>query len=378
MDLRRKANGKWELRWREAGRYASRTFDRKKDAEQFDIDRRRRKQLGQAAIPDDVPLREFVKTYWRLHATPNLAESTRDFYARTISNHIIPRLGDYGVRELTPRRLARFRESLERDVGTATVPKAMAILQSILSFAVGEELVEFNAAAAVRKPRYERAREPQILLPADVEQIRRNLASLRDRTLVGLLAYSGPRPEEVVCRLTWADIGERAIRYRDTKRHRERFTPLLAPLADDLREWFLASGRPAATSPVFPVRNGGFWNKHDWANWRGTVWKSRRERTYKRDGETKVYRGTVGCAPPGTRPRDLRSSYVTLRVYEGVPLTTIAREVGTSITMIEKHYAGIIENWEGKQIPAARQIREARAANARSMHVGHESSGLRQ
>jgi integrase len=370
MDLRRKANGRWELRWREAGRYASRTFDRKKDAEQFDVDRRRRKQLGQAAIPEDVPLREFAKTYWRLHAIPNLAESTRDFYARTLSNHIIPRLGDYGIRELTPKRLARFRESLERDAGPATVRKAMAILQSILSFAVAEELVEFNAAAAVKKPRYERAREPQVLLPADVEQIRGNLASLRDRTLVSVLAYSGPRPEEVVCRLAWEDIGERTIRYRDTKRHRERFTPLLGPLAEDLREWSLASGRPTGSSPVFPAHHGGFWDKDDWSNWRGSVWKSRPERKYNRDGQTFVYRGTVGCGPPGTRPRDLRSSYVTLRVYEGVPLTTIAREVGTSVTMIEKHYAGIIENWDGKQIPAERQIRRARAASARSMHVG--------
>jgi hypothetical protein len=36
----------------------------------------------------------------------------------------------------------------------------MAIVQSILSFAVAEELVEFNAAAAVRKPQYERCHVP--------------------------------------------------------------------------------------------------------------------------------------------------------------------------------------------------------------------------
>jgi len=36
--------------------------------------------------------------------------------------------------------------------------KSMAILQSILSFAVAEELVQLNAAAPVRKPRYKRAR----------------------------------------------------------------------------------------------------------------------------------------------------------------------------------------------------------------------------
>jgi hypothetical protein len=35
---------------------------------------------------------------------------------------------------------------------------------------------------------------------------------------------------------------------------------------------------------------------------------------------------------------------VTLRVYEGIPLTQIGREVGTSVRMIEEHYAGVIAN----------------------------------
>ena len=274
MDLRRKPNGGWELRWREGGRRRARTFDRKSDAVRFEADRVRRKQLGHAAVPDDVPLCEFVETYWRLHAVPNLAKSTREFYLLTWTNHIMPRLGDYGVRELTPKRLARFREELEKaGVGTATVRKAMAILQSILSFAVAEELVEFNVAASVRKPRYERERDPHIFLPEQVEEIRGKLTSLRDRTLVSLLAYSGPRPEEVVCRLAWEDIGERAIRYRDTKRHRIRFTPLLTPLAEDLREWFLASGRPAGRQPVIPAHDGGFWSDDDWRNWRSRIWR---------------------------------------------------------------------------------------------------------
>jgi hypothetical protein len=67
-----------------------------------------------------------------------------------------------------------------------------------------------------------------------------------------------------------------------------------------------------------------------------------------------------GCAPARTRPRDLRSSYVTLRVYEGVPFTQVAREVGTSVRMIEQHYAGVIANWDGKQVAAKTYIRAAR------------------
>ena len=62
MDISRKPNGKWELRWREGGQRRSRTFDRKTDATAFEVDRIRRKQLGHAAVPDDVPLREFVET----------------------------------------------------------------------------------------------------------------------------------------------------------------------------------------------------------------------------------------------------------------------------------------------------------------------------
>src|ERR1700684_4726728 len=134
MDLHRKKNGRWELRWRESGHKRARTFDRKGDAVKFEADRVRRKQLGHASVPEDVPLAQFVETYWRLHAVPNLAQSTRDFYKLTWVNHIMPRLGDYGVRELTPKRLARFREELEHaGTGTATVRKAMAILQSVLS-----------------------------------------------------------------------------------------------------------------------------------------------------------------------------------------------------------------------------------------------------
>jgi integrase len=368
MDVHRKPNGRWEVRWRDGTRRRGRTFERKTDAVNFIAYQRRRQQLGQAAVPDDVPLREFVETYWRLHAVPNLAPSTRNYYLRAWTNHIMPRIGEEGVRQLTSKRLTRFRDELERaGVGAATTRKTLAIVQSILAFAVAEELVEYNAAAAVRKPRYERQREPHIFLPAQVEEVRRKLADLRDRTLVSVLAYSGPRPEEVVLRLTWGDVGERTIRYVDTKRRRTRHTPLLAPLADDLREWYLASGRPEPTRPVFPAHDGGFWDSDDWRNWRTRVWQDEPERPRHDRANPKPAR--KGCGPAGTRPRDLRSGFITLRVYEEIPLTQIAGEAGTSVRMIEQHYAGVIANWDGRQVPAVDLIKAARRRHGRGMDV---------
>ena len=61
--------------------------------------------------------------------------ATSHLHKRIWALHIKPRLGDYGVRELSPKRLTRFRAELEGGgVGQATVVKAMAIVQSILSF----------------------------------------------------------------------------------------------------------------------------------------------------------------------------------------------------------------------------------------------------
>ena len=93
--------------------------------------------------------------------------------------HVHDRLGQRELRTITPKVLTRFPADLEHaGVGTATVRKALALIQSILSFAVVEERVEFNAAAAVRKPRYEHAREPHIFLPLEVEELRERMTPL--------------------------------------------------------------------------------------------------------------------------------------------------------------------------------------------------------
>jgi integrase len=356
MSIRKLPNGRWEARERTGGRGSprpTRTFDRKADADKWVERMRRQRQIG-APLQEDVTLAEFIEVYWELHALPNLAPSTRDLYKVIWAKHIIGRLGSRDLRELTPRVLTRFRADLEgAGVGAATVRKAMSIIQSILSFAMVEERVAFNAAAAVRKPRYEREREPHVFLPADVEQIRARLDP-RGAMLVSLLAYSGPRPEEAL-RLRWRDIGTEAIHFDGNKTHRPRWTPLLGPLASDLREWRLASGRPELSAPVIPAHDGEPWQADDWRNWRRRVWRQ--------------------LAPEGSRPRDLRSSYITTQIYAGRPLTEIARYAGTSVAMIDRHYAGVIANWDGNPVPADTQIQHARQARGRSVDVAGPEGG---
>jgi integrase len=358
-------NGRWEARIREAGRDSrrlSRTFDRKTDADTWLQDKRRAKQLGKPLTVEHVTLEKFMEDYWRLHAVPNLRTSTRESYLSLWAVHVQPRLGSRDLRQITPKVITRFRNDLEHaGVGAATVVKAMALVQSILAFAVTEERVEFNAASSVRKPRYTRAREPHIFLPAAVETIREHLDE-RSATLVALLAYSGARPEEVL-RLRWRDVGTEALAFDDTKRRRLRHTPLLAPLADDLRAFRLSSGagrRPNA--PVISTDRGEPWGTEHWRNWRRRYWghydRDVKGRRFWTGGQRGGFR--EAAAPEGTRPRDLRSSYITVQLYAGEPLSTVARWAGTSVAMIDKHYASTIANWDGVRVPAETQIRRAR------------------
>ena len=132
---------------------------------------------------------------------------------------------------------------------------------------------------------------------------------------------------------------------------------------------FLASGRPEGKQPVIPAHDGGFWTHDDWRNWRSRIWRGEERPANRRSVPT-----YPDAAPEGTRPRDLRSSFITVQVYAGVPLTTISKQCGTSITMIEQHYAGVVENWDGKQVPADEQIRAARALRTRHPDVSDGAS----
>jgi integrase len=119
-----------------------------------------------------------------------------------------------------------------------------------------------------RRPARRRTRAVRPLAPSAVERLRAHLLAerdLRSATLVSVLAYAGLRPGEALG-LTWDHVRERTIlversvslgEVKETKTGRLRSVRLLAPLASDLTEWRLASGRPTDDALVFPAAAGG-------------------------------------------------------------------------------------------------------------------------
>ena len=232
MSVRRRPDrgNRPEVRWKEGGKHPSCLFEKVRDAEAFDREIKRNKQLGTLAssiLQSRMTLTDFVRDeWWPKYAIPNLDQSTRDVYAQTWAKHLLPRVGGYELRELTPALVEDLRAQLHSaNVGEPTQIKALGILQGICKRAVVRGLIPNNPVLPVDKPRQRTRPQPEPLPPLVVESIRAQLAPA-DAILVSILAYAGPRPEEALSR-TWADVRERTLQvYARQDRGRARVVDL--------------------------------------------------------------------------------------------------------------------------------------------------------
>jgi integrase len=353
--------GQWRVRFRdEQGRNRSRTFTREGAAWKFDERVRELKALGQLERLDERPrglqtVGEWAAHWWETYAEPKLADATLDLYTLQLTLRIIPRWGSTQLRDLDAAQIERWVAQLAKQgTGNSTILNTLAVMSGMLKRAERDGEIDRNPIPLVAKPPSAPQREPVLITPLQVERIRAWLlahrpadVALRDATLVSLLAYAGPRPESEAIVLPWGDVGDLSIRFVATKHGRgtrkPRDTKLLAPLAQDLREWRMASGRPPLTATLFPgVAPGDLWD------------------TWRRSAFQPAARA-VGL-PAGVRPRDLRSSFVSLLVYEGWNTAEVARQLGHSVHTCERNYLRIFREWSPEdRKPAEQMIREARA-----------------
>lgn len=162
--------------------------------------------------------------------------------------------------------------------------------------------------------------------------------------MVSTLAYSGLRPQELRG-LLWGQVLERTLVVDAPKTRTRRNVRLLAPLAADLREWRLASGRPAPGLPVFPGEGGEKWTAEGFNKWRGRVFHRALN--------------AAGAAP--ARPYDLRHSFASLLLHEGRSVIYVARQLGHGAELTMRAYGHVIEELEDSpRLPAEEAIRVAR------------------
>jgi integrase len=286
-------------------------------------------------------------TWAPVYAKP-LAPKTRALYGGLYDLHIAPYLGEVPLREITPETIGRWQsERLAAGAPVESIRKALTLVGGILQRAFEGGRISSNPQRLVRKAAPVASEEVRPLAPLTVERIRGVLRP-RDRQFVSLLAYSGLRPQEARA-LRWAHVRERTliVYAPKTRRHnpRPRSVRLLGPLAQELREWRLQSGRPTENAPVVPGHDGGEWSENGYEQWITRVWAPALER--------------VGIGYQ--RPYDCRHSFASLLIHEGRSIVYVARQLGHSTAVCMGTYAHVIEELEdAPRVSAEDAIRLAR------------------
>ena len=344
----------WRVRWRDAqGDNRSRVLGRKRDAEAFDAEIKRRRRTGELALMDGgrETLDDYVAGAWsRAHAA-HLRPRTRQVYASTYDRHISPRLGGLRLNEIDAEVIATFQGDLIRDgVRPHAIRKAMTLLGGILQRAAESKRIAYNPQRVVRKVRLPHGAEVRPLAPATVEALRAVLPQ-RHATIVSLLAYAGLRPGELRG-LRWRHVGERTLLVDAEKTGARRSVRLLTPLRADVEEWRAASAERGDDAYIFPAADGGPWTANAFEKWRRRVFAP----------------AIKEAGIEGARPYDLRHSFASLLLHEGHSVIYVARQLGHGAELTMRVYGHVIEELEDRpQLPAEDAIREARqATTARS------------
>lgn len=369
----------YQLWYREGGHQHTKLFRRESDAIAFELDVKRRQQLGPLAgtvIQSRITLAEFMDTeWWPRYAVPNLATDTRRRYLEVWAADLHPRVGGYPLREITPMLVEDLRDQLTRKgLSPASRRKALLLLSGILKRAVVRGLIPINPVSLIDMPKSPPIRAIIPLAPETIEQIRQIILTPRTRTvpatgpgkrpqraytspvgsplerqrgalIVSLLAYAGLRPAEDRS-ATWGDLRSQTLHVYASKTKRERDIDLLTPLAQDLAEWRMACGRPGADQLIIARPSGGEWTREDWSNWRARVWRP-----------AAIEAGVTG----DLRPYRLRGSFVSLLLWSGEDLAYVAEQAGHSVATLARHYAGVLKDLKGQpKVPAADAVRRAR------------------
>lgn len=361
-----KSGTRYLVRWRDQDRPRSRTFIKKSDADAFEREILRRQQLGPLAVQqltDRGPtLDEWTATKWAVEHAATLAPRTRESYAGIYGKHLAPFLGDRPLRELRVSALREWQaDRLRAGVGRGALMHARAVLPSILRHAAEAEVIAANPMGLVRAPKAPPKDEVRPVAPASVEAIRAEM-NARDATLVSVLAYAGLRPGEALS-LKGSQVGERTLTVNASKTGRRRNVKLLHPLAQDLREWRMQSGRPAKSALVFPAADGGRWSIEAYKDWSRPESKARKKTNERKPSRIAgafhraVENADVDCG----RPYDLRHSFASLLLAEGRTIHYVAAQLGHGPDLTLKVYGHLFAEFDdAPRIDAEAEIRKAR------------------
>lgn len=166
---------------------------------------------------DDYTVASWLRTWYELYSKPNVRPSTANYYHRSIEQHVIPRIGDIKLNQLTSRDIQKLYRDLQANgrlraaqkakrpgLSNATVRGIHMMLHNALDRAVKERLILRNPTEDCIIPKIEK-QEMKILHPEDMSAYLKAAEQKDVLPMFYLELVSGVRKGELVA-LLWDDL----------------------------------------------------------------------------------------------------------------------------------------------------------------------------
>ncbi len=168
---------------------------------------------------DEYTVATWLRTWFELYAKPHIRPSTMNYYYRNIEQHIIPAIGDIPLNKLTTRDLQKLYNDLQSNGRLRTVQKKKKpglsnstvrgihmMLHNALDRAVKEKLILNNPTENCIIPKIEK-QEMKILHPDHISAYLNAAEQRGALPMFYLELVSGLRKGELVA-LQWSDLDE--------------------------------------------------------------------------------------------------------------------------------------------------------------------------
>ena len=332
------ADGSWEVRERLGGRYKTRILGKAddkspadgRDVLAFDQALRLVTNPQASATVGNMTVRTALDQYFTaLAARSNHA----DEYRSVSDNRIVPILGDYRVDRLTKTIIEDWLVGLvhvdEDDTDAKrrsqdTANRVLTILKAALNKAFEDDANAIPTDAAWRRVKpfqnVARSRDDDL----DTKQVRLLIANAAtfDQCLANLIEAGY---------LTGARMGELAacsVRDLDAARHTLRLDgktgQRIVSLTNETAAFLLSlANERQPTDPLLPMADGERW---------------------PRSGHHRPVKRAVALAklPESVSIYTVRHAHISRAIEAGMPLSLVAENCGTSLTMIQRNYAHVL------------------------------------
>ena len=277
---------------------------------------------GLAAPKKPCPtLAEYVEDVWLPKTSLHRKPSTRYRTGMALTGQLLPAFGTMRLDEIDRTAILRWFEPYSR-TAPGGANRALEALSTIFNHALGNGIIEFNPAKRI--PRNPKKRMTRYLTAEERERLLKELdrphRQFRYRRLaIKMLLFTGCRANEILS-LRWDEVGENEINLSDSKTGARKV-------------WLCAEARAILTEAREMQKSTGeseFVFPNPWMKGRSLqnirlFWRSLRER--------------VGI--PDVRLHDLRHSFATEAVRQGIPLPVVSKLLGHSTLKMTMRYTHV-------------------------------------